>query len=99
MLRRPQPTSGLLGDVVERALNRIGVTKDRVEAVVGKCGCASRQRMLNDLHSWAASVVGWEDQQAPAPEEKSPEDKAAEERAAQKKIAAAQTTLFNILGE
>ena len=56
----------LLGDFVERTLATIGVTKDRVqrwtrtEGKPGGCGCASRQKWLNE---WGARVQrkvrGW----------------------------------------
>jgi hypothetical protein len=39
-----------LGDMVANALSAIGITKGRVEAVVGgPCGCDQRQAALNDL--------------------------------------------------
>lgn len=43
-----------LGDAVERALSALGVTKERVEQWTrtagepGGCGCAARQRWLNE---------------------------------------------------
>ena len=48
---RPVP----LGDLVERGLTAIGVTKDRVEALTrtagkpGGCGCAGRKKWLNEV--------------------------------------------------
>lgn len=59
-----------LGDIVEKALTYIGVTKDRVEAWVGApCNCAERQAKLNALGWWAkrtlvaaiANPFGWRD--------------------------------------
>jgi len=45
-----------LGDMVERALTAIGITKERVEASVGApCGCEERREKLNRLGAWAAS--------------------------------------------
>jgi hypothetical protein len=47
---RPIP----VGDVVEKALTSIGITKERVEKLTrtagkpGGCGCAARQKWLND---------------------------------------------------
>ena len=39
-----------LGDLVEKALSAIGVTKDRVAKITGKpCGCQKRQEALNRL--------------------------------------------------
>jgi hypothetical protein len=38
------------GDLVERALSAVGITKKRVEKIVGKpCGCGKRQEALNRL--------------------------------------------------
>ena len=39
-----------LGDMVAAGLSAIGITKERVEAVVGgDCGCRQRQEALNRL--------------------------------------------------
>jgi hypothetical protein len=39
-----------LGDMVAAGLSAIGITKERVSAVVGgDCGCAKRQEALNAL--------------------------------------------------
>ena len=39
-----------LGDYVERALSAVGITKKRVEKIVGKpCGCQKRQEWLNGV--------------------------------------------------
>ena len=39
-----------LGDMVAAGLSAIGITKERVSAVVGgDCGCAKRQAALNEL--------------------------------------------------
>ena len=39
-----------LGDMVAAGLTAIGVTKERVSALVGgDCGCAKRQAALNEL--------------------------------------------------
>ena len=39
-----------LGDMVAAGLDAIGITKERVSAVVGgDCGCAKRQEALNKL--------------------------------------------------
>ena len=44
-----QPRPGL-GDMVAAGLSAIGITKERVSAVVGgDCGCAKRQEALNAL--------------------------------------------------
>lgn len=48
----------MLGDAVERALEAVGITKDRVERFVGgPCGCEERRQKLNALHAWAAGVL------------------------------------------
>ena len=45
----PRPRPGL-GDMVAAGLSSVGITKDRVSAVVGRdCGCADRQEWLNRL--------------------------------------------------
>jgi hypothetical protein len=45
----PRPKPGL-GDMVAAGLSAIGITKERVSAVVGgDCGCAKRQEALNEL--------------------------------------------------
>ena len=38
-----------LGDITERSLTSVGITKDRVQAVTGKkdCGCRKRQEAMN----------------------------------------------------
>jgi len=39
-----------LGDLVEKMLSAVGITKKRVEKLVGKpCGCGKRQEALNRL--------------------------------------------------
>lgn len=39
-----------LGDMVAAGLSAIGITKERVSAVVGgDCGCGKRQEQLNEL--------------------------------------------------
>lgn len=43
-----------LGDLVESALDTVGITKERVEKWVGgECGCRERKEKLNALGSWA----------------------------------------------
>jgi hypothetical protein len=45
----PRPKPGL-GDMVAAGLSAIGITKERISAVVGgDCGCAKRQEALNAL--------------------------------------------------
>jgi len=39
-----------LGDMVAAGLSAVGITKERVSALVGgNCGCAGRQQALNEL--------------------------------------------------
>lgn len=38
-----------LGDMVAAAIETVGVTKGRVQAVLGDCGCQQRQQWLNDV--------------------------------------------------
>ncbi|MFA5376320.1 MAG: hypothetical protein WC455_11300 [Dehalococcoidia bacterium] len=46
-----------LGDVLEAALSKVGITHDRVDAWLGRpCGCAERKERLNRLFSWARSI-------------------------------------------
>lgn len=48
----------MLGDMVEKALGSIGITKERVEAWVGSpCGCKERQDKLNMLGAWARMTI------------------------------------------
>jgi len=48
-----------LGDAVESALSKVGVTKERVEDWLGRpCGCVERQKRLNDLSEWAQVTAG-----------------------------------------
>ena len=43
------PSPGL-GDMVAAGLNAVGITKERVSAIVGgDCGCDKRQEALNDI--------------------------------------------------
>jgi hypothetical protein len=46
--RNCSPTTPGLGDYVANALSAVGITKERVEAVVGgPCGCPERQAAIN----------------------------------------------------
>jgi len=38
-----------IGDHVAAGLDAIGITKERVAAVLGDCGCEQRQQLLNEL--------------------------------------------------
>jgi hypothetical protein len=47
-----------LGDLIAAALDKIGLTKGRVEAFLGRpCGCTERQEKLNALSHWAHRVL------------------------------------------
>ncbi len=43
-----------LGDVVERTLQKFGITEDRFKKWFGlkECGCSKRKKWLNGLFSW-----------------------------------------------
>ena len=47
-----------LGDVLESALTKIGVTSERVENWLGTpCNCEERKQKLNQLGNWARRVI------------------------------------------
>lgn len=43
----------ILGDVIHEALDRAGLTSDRVKYWLGDCCCEERRQKLNQLHRWA----------------------------------------------
>jgi hypothetical protein len=46
-----------LGDLVEGALQKIGVTPEKVESWLGRpCMCRERKRKLNQLSDWAFRI-------------------------------------------
>lgn len=48
----------MLGHIVERALNAVGVTETAVSAWLGRpCNCRERKEKLDRLGWWAAQVV------------------------------------------
>ncbi len=48
----------LLGDFVKQALEKVGVTEEKVSAFLGRpCSCKKRRDKLNQLHSWARRVI------------------------------------------
>ena len=54
----PDPQQTGLGDQVQQALTRVGITKDRVEQWLGRpCHCLERQAKLNALGFWARRVL------------------------------------------
>lgn len=47
-----------LGDVVARAAALVGVTEERLTALLGvPCGCADRREKWNQLGRWASRIV------------------------------------------
>lgn len=49
-----------LGDIAERCLRCIGITKERVQALVGEkgCGCNTRQAVLNEWgYRWQRAIL------------------------------------------
>lgn len=47
-----------LGDYVESALSKLGITSERVEAWIGlPCGCEERKQRLNQLSNWAWRIL------------------------------------------
>lgn len=48
-----------IGDVTERALQLIGITKERVTAVAGRdCGCKKRQQAMNEAgYVWQGRLL------------------------------------------
>jgi hypothetical protein len=47
----------MLGDSVQRALSLVGVTEQRVKALLGDCCCEERKAKLNALDAWARRVL------------------------------------------
>lgn len=48
----------MLGDAVTAALERVGITQERVSAFLRRpCGCAERKARLNALDAWARRVL------------------------------------------
>jgi hypothetical protein len=48
----------MLGDLIESALTKVGITHERVERWLGRpCGCEERREKLNQIHAWAKSVI------------------------------------------
>jgi hypothetical protein len=53
------PPAAGLGDMVAAGLSAIGITKERVEAVVGgPCGCDGRQAAMNAAGAWLGMSPG-----------------------------------------
>lgn len=48
----------MLGDLIETALKRVGITQESVERFVGgPCGCKERRDKLNALDAWARRIL------------------------------------------
>lgn len=55
----------LLGDQIETALEKVGITSESVSKWLGmSCGCKKRQLKLNQLHVWASRVINGKIEQA-----------------------------------
>lgn len=53
------PQTLYLGDHVEQALTLVGITQERVKAVLGSCGgCGKRKAKLNQLDQAAREILG-----------------------------------------
>jgi hypothetical protein len=48
-----------IGDITERALRLIGITKERVSAIAGRdCGCKKRQQAMNEAgYVWQGKLL------------------------------------------
>ncbi len=50
-----------IGDHVEKALESVGITKERVEKWLGRpCSCRQRKRKLNEIGQWAYRILSGE---------------------------------------
>lgn len=48
----------MLGDIVSKALEKVGVTPERISEFLGRpCRCKERRAKLNSLSAWAVRVV------------------------------------------
>lgn len=47
----------MLGDMVESALGKVGITQELVEQYVWNCGCRRRKERMNRIHQWAENVA------------------------------------------
>ncbi len=61
----PQPRQEL-GDHVEQALTKVGITSERISEWFGvKCNCAMRKAKLNQLSIWARQVLSSDNSDVP----------------------------------
>lgn len=55
-----------LGDRIEQALRIVGISKERVETLLGRpCGCEERKEKLNRLGAWAWRILKGKTKDAP----------------------------------
>ncbi len=55
---RRQLKQANIGDHVEKALETVGITKERLEAWLGRpCKCRERKRRLNEIGQWAYRII------------------------------------------
>lgn len=55
----------MLGDAIEQALTKVGITADRVERWLGRpCACKARRDKLNAIDAWARRVLSGKTEQA-----------------------------------
>ena len=47
-----------LGDHVEQALSKVGITKQRIAKALGGCNCGKRQAKMNAIDQAAREIVG-----------------------------------------
>jgi len=52
-----------LGDIIKRALDRVGITQERAAKYL-KCNCARHQARLNTLGAWAMRVLAGKTERA-----------------------------------
>jgi hypothetical protein len=54
------------GDLAEKTLSAVGITKDRVEKWIGpECGCKERQDKMNRFGQWLKKKIAGEDSDCP----------------------------------
>lgn len=46
-----------MGDLIESALNAVGITHERVEKYIWDCGCRDRKKHYNEIDEWAEHTV------------------------------------------
>jgi hypothetical protein len=47
----------MLGDLIESALSKVGITHELVEKYVWDCGCKRRKERFNAVQRWAEGVA------------------------------------------